>query len=237
MLTGLYNSSSAMNAAAVRQDIIARNLAHSEMPGFKRVQTTFEAFGRPTNEVEPNRLGTRATITKTDFSPGPLKSTGRKLDLAIAGDGFFQLEGPNGPLLTRNGVFYRNAGGQLINSIGYPVSGANAIPPNIPTEAIKISADGRISANGQQFGQLEIVTVPDTATLEDFGTTLFQAPPGVQTAPADGTIQQGFREQANVTTVTEMVQMLAGMRHHEANSKVMQLMADTLQRHTSKGIG
>ncbi|MFK7819154.1 MAG: flagellar hook-basal body protein [Planctomycetaceae bacterium] len=233
MLTGLYNSASAMNAASVRQDVLSRNLAHAGIPGYKRSHVTFESFGEGTQEPNASRFGSRNTVVETDFTPGPVQQTERPLDIAIDGDGFFVLEGPNGPLLTRNGVFNRNEAGELVTSSGYTMANSPIIPPNAATGDLRIGTDGAVFANGVQVGQVEVVTVPNTGSLKNVGTTLFEAPPGVNTEPTDSRVLQGFRENANVSSVIEMIQMLAGMRHHEANSKALRTISEAVEKHTS----
>lgn len=233
MLTGLYTSASAMNAASVRQDILSRNLAHAGIPGFKRSHVTFESFGEGANEPEASRFGSRNTAIETDFTAGAIQQTDRTLDLAIEGEGFFVLDGPNGPLLTRNGVFNRNDAGQLVTSSGYVMAGSPIIPPNVATEELTIGTDGAVFANGVPLGQIERVTVPDTSLLNPVGTTLYETPPGVVTDPAEGRLLQGFRENANVSSVIEMIQMLAGMRHHEANSKALRVISEAVEKHTT----
>lgn len=233
MLTGLYNSVSAMNAAAVRQDVIASNLAHSDIPGFKRALVSFESMQ---SEAERGYDAFRPqTSVKTDFAQGIMEQTGRALDLAIAGDGFFAIEGPDGPLLSRNGVLTRNESGQLVTASGYALADSPTIPVEVATSDISIGSDGTVSAAGTIIGRIELVTIDDPSQLLRVGTTMFQAPQGVQTQAAEGEIRQGVRERPNMSTVVEMVQMLSGIRHNEANQKAMEAISDAIQKHTTSG--
>ncbi len=233
MLSGLYSAASAMNASAARQDIISRNLAHSTMPGFRRSFVTFESFGPSGNAAAGTGHGSRASKVHTDFSAGPVERTGRPLDLAIAGDAFFTVDGPDGPLYTRNGVLHRDADGQLVTVSGYPLAGVGNIPATVANQDINITANGTVIAGGAQVGQLQLASFADKTQLEPVGTTLFankgNQPPGT----GDAVVEQGAREKSNVNSVTEMVQMLMGMRHHEANSKAVKMITEAIQQHTS----
>lgn len=236
MMTGLYNSAAAMEAASLRQEVLSRNLAHATITGYKRTNVSFDRFasdetaGAPTN-VPP----LTTTRTQTDFSQGAMKRTGRALDLAISGSGFFQVQGPDGPLLTRNGVFNRTDSGTLVTSSGYELVDSPVLPTDVATSDITIAASGMLSVAGRRLGNIKIVTVADPTRLTPSGPTLFKPPEGAVMEAADGAIEQGAREQANVTSVIEMVQMLAGMRHHEANTKAIRMITDAVQRHIASG--
>lgn len=235
MLSGLYSAASGMNSAATRQDILARNLAHANMPGFKRTHISFESFGTGGGQEAADNFGVRPTRQLTDHTQGAITQTGRKLDVAIAGDGYFVVEGPNGPLYTRNGVFHRSPAGGLVTSDGYAVAGTGSILPTMDTDGLNISREGNISVNGQPLGQLEIVAFNDATRLVPAGTTLFSKPAGMLTRQADVELTQGAREMSNVNSVTELVQMMTGMRHHESSSKAFQILADAIQKHTNAG--
>src|SRR5262249_54458016 len=116
MISGLYSAASALDAAEQAHDITAHNIAHASVPGYRRRSVTFETFSRDSTEQiatessSSNSLGVRASNVYTDFTPGDYQYTGNSLDLAVQGDGFFVLDGPNGPLYTRNGVFQLGRG-------------------------------------------------------------------------------------------------------------------------------
>lgn len=230
MLTGLYGAASAMGTQAERQDIIARNLAHVNVPGFKRMLLGMESM----QTSDPARM-TPSGSSQTDFSQGQMEATGRQLDLAISGDGFFVFEGPRGDVYSRNGVLTRNADGELVNPSGYLLKDSPRLPPNVAESDISVTPEGLMFANGQALGRIEIVSFADKSALKPVGTTFFAAPPGTIPGEAEGTIQQGVRERSNVSSVTEMVQMLVGMRHHEASARSMQMLFEALQRHMTAG--
>lgn len=236
MLVGFYSAASALRAAELNQDVIATNLAHMNVPGFRRSSLTTSAF-RDTLTQSPNSpgFGTIEEGVNSDFTPGPMMATDRKLDVAIDGDGFFTVESPTGPLYTRSGSFQIGDGGTLVGTHGMPVVGAGG-PINLPADVrqsdIQISSDGTISANGQQLGQLQLVAFANRNQLQQVGTTLFSAPPTAQPADVDVQVVQGMREQSNVRPVDELVSMIVAMRYHEAAQRTLRSMNETIQKNT-----
>lgn len=241
MLAGLYSAATGMNAAAEQHEIIARNLAHASVPGFRReimVSQTFEAalgeeFVPPSGR---EAWGVDTLEAVTDFGQGPLQRTGNPLDLAIDGEGFFTVMTPDhGPLYTRNGAFQRSPTGELVTSEGYLVEGENGaitIPPDVAMNQISFGTDGSVSANGVQIGQLAIVEFADPTQLRPVGATLFYAE-GVESSAGTGRVVQGARELANVSAVEELIAMLVGMRHYEASQRALRSIADTVGQNTN----
>lgn len=236
MLQGYYSAASGMNGALQNQDILAQNLAHAPVPGYRRQGLVFEAFVKPQTTTDSNAPdhtlhGSHPARIASVFQPGPYQRTGNPLECAIQGDGFFVLDGPNGPLYTRNGQFQINADGQLVSQAGYPVRGANGaltIPPNAAN--IVIGLDGTVMADTTTIGQLSLASFADPSQLERAGTTLFQAPANVAPQAFTGSIRQGYREGSNVQIIQEMVQMISGMRQYEAAAKSMRSLSDAMQQ-------
>jgi flagellar basal body rod protein FlgG len=163
----------------------------------------------------------------TDFTPGPTAQTGRSLDVALGGEGFFEVSGPEGPLYTRNGAFFLNAQRQLTNSDGMLIQGEGgplAIPEDASAEAIHIAQDGTVSVNNAAVGKLKITNFANPAQLERKGNTLFAAPPGVVGTPANVMVMQGAREMSNVSAVGEMVRMIWASRHYEAAQRALRTL-------------
>ncbi len=238
MLPGLYSAATAMQAATVNQDVVAHNLAHVAVPGFRRSVISFSTFENALQDElrTSNRLGTAVEEIQTDFTPGKIQTTGRQLDLALMGDGFFVLDGPAGPMYTRCGVFFRDARGQLVNADGVPVQGTSGrivVPPETAESQIVVTPDGTVIANGQPAGQLSLVRFADPAQLEAVGTTSFRAPDGVATEPYEGAVVQGGRESSNVVAVEELIRMIAGLRHFEAAQRALRTISDTVEQKTN----
>jgi flagellar basal-body rod protein FlgF len=236
MLQGYYSAASGMTAALQNQNILAQNLAHAPVPGYRRQALSFAAFQMPSNSPSgPSTAkpmhGAEVAQSSTSFAVGPVQRTDNPLECAVSGNGFFVLDGPQGPLYTRNGQFQINDAGRLVSTSGYPVSGvggALTVPSNSPN--IQIAQDGTVSAGNTTIGQLQLASFSDPRRLIRAGTTLFQAPSDLQPQQFTGTVRQGYRENSNVQVVQEMVQMIAGMRQYEAAAKAMRSLSDAMQQ-------
>jgi flagellar basal-body rod protein FlgF len=235
MLQGYYSAASAMRAALENQDVLAANLAHAGVPGYRRQSLAFESFvapNEPTGTATAMPLhGTRSAQTYTTFTAGDPQYTGNPLEVAIQGDGFFVLDGPRGPLYTRNGQFLLNPQGEIISHNGSRVRGEGGplrIPPN--AASITIAQDGTVQADNVPVGKLRLVTFDDPSKLARAGTTLFEAPPTTQPRATGAAVRQGYREGSNVQVVNEMVQMISGMRQYEAAARALRSMSDAMQQ-------
>lgn len=240
MFRGLYAAATALDGSLQRHEIIAQNLAHLDVPGYRRQDMNFESFDLALGASAPGHetgdiLGTRPTGVFRVFEPGTLKYTGNPLDVALTGDGFFVVDGPNGPLYTRNGTFEVNVQGELQTKGGLPVAGTGGriiIPPD--AASVTISPDGTLLANGTTLGQLQVVRFANPNQLTAAGTTLFEAPAGVTPEQGEVLVHQGYREGSNVNAVNEMVAMIAGMRHYEASQRALRALSEAVQQHTTQ---
>ena len=231
MLVGLYTAATGLEAAERNHEIIARDLAHISVPGYRGSNVTFETFENAmqsaTQADSPQGHGVIVDEYDTDFTPGAFAHTGRSLDVAIQGDGFFEIEGPDGPLFTRNGVFFLSADGRLVNSTGLNVmsnGGPITVPPPNSAGDVAIAPAGSISVAGTSLGKLRVVSFEDNSLLVRAGTTLFSAPAGVTPTETESMVQQGVREQSNVSAVDKLVQMIVNMRYHEAAERALSTM-------------
>lgn len=241
MLAGLYSAATGMNAAAEQHEIIARNLAHASVPGYRReimVSQTFEAALN--SELPPpsghEAWGVQTLESVTDFGQGPLQRTEQPLDVALDGPGFFTVMGPNDiPLYTRNGGFQRSETGELVTAEGFRVQGSNGpitIPPNVALNQITIGLDGSVRGNKTEFGKLEIVEFLEPEKLRPVGATMFQAE-DLETEPSTARVIQGARELSNVSAVEELIAMLVGMRHYEASQRALRTISDAVGQNTN----
>ena|SRR5438034_55603 len=239
MIRGLYSAATALNVADQNHEVVADNLAHLNVPGYRKHGVAFQTFDRAlsdatgTNSSEGIK-GTQVAKHYRNFETGPVEFTGNPLDVTVNGSSFFVIQGPNGPLYTRNGTFMLGPNGQLQTKDGRAVTGTGGGVITIPPSAaeIAIGKDGTISADGIRIGQLQLASFPDPNALVPVGTTLFAAANGVQPQTGTGTVQQGYREGANVKVVNEMVSMIAGMRHSESAQRALRSLSDTLQLST-----
>ena len=234
MLRGLYAAATGMEAAANAHEVTSRNLAHASVPGFRKALMSFEALRNPrATSAEEDLSGVHVNTPAIDFAAGPMNRTGAPLDMALDGDGFFVVNGPDGPLYTRSGTFQLDADGQLVTPDGLPVksaSGTLTIPLNTPVSKIVIGADGTVRAGKEELGQLDIRRFDDPQSLEVVGATLFQAPPDLIAEPSTARVVQGVREMSNVSPVNELVNLIAAQRHYEMSQKAATSMDRAAQK-------
>ncbi len=182
--------------------------------------------------------------TNRNFTQGNLTQTGNSLDIAIQGDGFFQIQLPDGTLgYTRDGAFQKDSQGQIVTSNGYPLSPAITIPSNALT--ISVGSDGVItvlqsgSATPVQVGQIQLANFVNVGGLQSMGQNLFleTASSGTATPNTPGTngvglLNQGYVETSNVNVVEELVNMITTQRAYEINSRAIQTSDQMLARLT-----
>ena len=230
-------SASSLEALTQQYRTITHNLANANTPGFKRSRTSFQQLldSAAARAITPGTTGGPGgrllANNAVDFQQGALTATGRNLDLAIEGDGFFVLETPEGPLYTRCGKFRANEEGQLVDGLGRLVAGKNgpiALPAAASTMDVAVGRDGQITAGGQSIGQLRIVRIDEPAALMPVGNGCFRAPASAEVRDADDVvIHQGFHESSNVSVVEELVSLISVTRLYEANLKTMNVQDET----------
>ncbi|MEQ1871757.1 MAG: flagellar basal-body rod protein FlgG [Vicinamibacterales bacterium] len=256
MIRALYTAASGMTAQQANIDNVAHNLANANTAGFKKSRVEFADLvydqtrvpGAPTSTTGEapigieTGLGTRVVGTARDFGRGNLRSTSGPLDLAIEGEGFFQIQMPSGETgYTRTGSFHLNGEGALVTSEGFVVEPQISIPAD--ATAITISKTGIVSgllpgqSSSQQIGTLELATFQNPAGLRAAGGNIFMpttasgdAQVGAPGEESRGMVAQGFIEDSNVSVVEEMVNMILGQRAYEANSKVIKAADEMLSQ-------
>jgi flagellar basal body rod protein FlgG len=222
------NTIAALTGLADEYHAIAHNLANANTAGYKRLIGTFTDTGSAADETPAPAGGNGAdprVATGIDFSQGRLVRTGRSLDVALSGDGFFVIETDRGERYSRNGVFRTGPQGQLVDGLGRTVAGEGGpiiLPGSVSPTEVHIAPDGRILAGGTAVGQLRIVEFEDPSVLTAEGSGAFVAPAAAQPAAAENTtVEQGFQEASNVDAVTELVGLIKVTRMYQANVHVM----------------
>jgi flagellar basal-body rod protein FlgF len=234
MLRGIYGVAGALEMAARNQDIVAENLSNATTPGYRRHAHLFEAPDLSSSNAEGMAVLGTDPSSFTHHTPGPIEFTQNPLDVAITGDAFFVVEGPNGPLYTRNGGFTMTSTGQLqTRSGGYPVRGQGG-PLTIPPTAVRIviSPDGLVSADNAEIGRLDLARFARPDSLRRVGGTLFEGEGAETPPPGNASVQQGYREGSNVQAMQEMVSMILGMRFYEAAERAMKSLSDAVSQNT-----
>lgn len=255
MIKAMRTAASGMSAQQMNVDNIANNLANVNTSGFKKSKLEFQdvlyqnykkaGAASATGLQAPTGLaigyGTRPSSSTREFTTGDLQQTGNPLDMAIDGDGFFQIQRPDGTTAyTRDGSFKISADGRVVTSDGYFLLPQLTIPGN--TTSIAVGADGTVQAQlyGQdeptQLGQLELARFINPAGLSAIGKNLLVATSAsgtpttnVPTLGGMGSIDQGYLEMSNVSVVDEMVNMIVAQRAYEMNSKAIQTADDMSQ--------
>ncbi|EJG1729215.1 flagellar basal-body rod protein FlgG [Vibrio parahaemolyticus] len=255
MHSALWVSKTGMAAQDMKMTAISNNLANVNTVGFKRDRIVFEDLfydiqrqpGARVDQVNelPSGVqlgsGVRVVGTQKVFTQGKPQPTGQKYDLAVQGEGFFQIENSDGQIMyTRNGQFHINSEGLMVNSQGLPLEPQIQIPDNVTS--FSVGVDGTVTTTTaddptpQQLGQITLAKFINPAGLEAVGGNLFReteasGPADELIAGADGagSIKQGALEGSNVQVVEEMVDMITTQRAYEMNAKVVSAADDMLK--------
>jgi flagellar basal-body rod protein FlgG len=255
MIRSMWSAASGMQAQSTNIDVIANNIANVTTTGFKRSRAEFqdllyETMRPPGSSSSENTQvptgiqighGTRPVAVSKNFVGGEMQMTKNELDLAIEGDGFFQIIQTNGETAyTRAGSFKLDKDGRVVNPDGFLLEPAITIP----SDAISVSVgmDGTVgvlqagNATPREIGTIQLARFVNPAGLQSIGKNLYLptdasglAIAGTAGTANFGTIAQGFLEMSNVSVVDEMVNMITAQRAYETNSKVVQTSDDMLQ--------
>ncbi|PWU01374.1 MAG: flagellar basal-body rod protein FlgF [Terriglobia bacterium] len=229
-------AASGLRARMESLEMLANNIANAATGGYKSDREFYSLYVAP-EAADSAALATMPVIERpwTDFSQGLLNSTGNPLDLALTGRGFFAVNGPHGPLYTRNGSFRLAADGKLTTSEGYPVRGAGGSPLTLPGSGpVEIGADGTVRLDGNVAGRLELADFTSTQGLIKQGNNYFRAGDAtVQAAPASGaSVTQGQLEASNTGQAEAAVRLISVMRQFEMLQKAVSLSAE-MNRHAT----
>ncbi|PZQ48488.1 MAG: flagellar basal-body rod protein FlgG [Micavibrio aeruginosavorus] len=245
-----------MLAQQMNVDVISNNIANTTTSGFKRQRAEFHDL------IYQNKMTPGATSTDSDTTvptgmqfglgvslgsiyrmheQGTIKMTENPLDLAILGEGYFQIDMPNGDTAyTRSGVFSPNENGEIVNAQGYTLQPGITIPDDAESIVVNTSGEVLVKVPGQtamqNLGQLEISTFINPAGLEAIGDTLFletdASGPATVGSPGEdnfGDIRQGALENSNVDIVSEITNLITAQRAYEMNSNVITTSDEMLQ--------
>ncbi|MCS6985895.1 MAG: flagellar basal-body rod protein FlgG [Sphingomonadaceae bacterium] len=261
MTSSLHIARSGLEALDARLRTIANNLANVNTVGFKRDRAAFETLlyqsDRPSGALAgadrrfgmglATGAGVRIAGTERIHAQGAFQITNNALDLAIDGEGLFQVELPDGTLAyTRAGAFTRDGEGRLVTPQGHRLVPEIQIPAN--ATGITVAPDGTVSAQlpgtvePTELGRLQLATFINPAGLEPMGGNLFResvasGPPQVGNPGEEGvgTLRQGALEASNVSTVQELVDMIETQRAYEINAKVIEA-ADEMMRYVNQSV-
>jgi flagellar basal-body rod protein FlgG len=256
MINSLWIAKTGMEAQQMQLDVISNNLANSSTNGFKRANAVFEDLmyqnlrQTGSNSSEQSQLptglqvglGVRTVATSRSFAQGALQQSGNKLDVAVQGNGFFQVTMPDGTTnYTRDGSFQVDSQGRLVTATGLPIGNGVTVPAN--ATGVTIAGDGTVTAQipgsttPQNIGTIALASFINPAGLDPKGQNLFAESPasgqpntGTPGTNGLGALMQGFMETSNVNVVQELVTMIQTQRAYEMNSKAIQTSDQMLQK-------
>jgi flagellar basal-body rod protein FlgG len=228
MLEGLYAAAAGMSAQQQQLDAVANDLANVSTTGYKAERVGFQDLLY--NQV--NQAGTATTVGAgalaqvigREQDQGALQQTGRPLDLAIQGPGFFQVKLPSGqPALTRNGALSVDGQGHLVTADGSLLDPPITLPAKVDPGEVNIAPDGTVTAGTQALGQIKLVTVaaPDHLLANGLGGFTATAASGAARALTSSHILQGALEGSNVDVASEMVTMTSTQRNYQLASSAI----------------
>ncbi len=230
MLKRLAMAGHAMTTQMAKMETITNNLANISTKGFKREELFVSELKKTVSELNGSNFSKDAAVpyvgARIDFSQGPLEGTNRPFDVAISGDGLFSVETPDGEAYTRDGRFTLNQEGILVTSDGHSVLGEGGpieinVQENFATEVL-INGSGEILVDGNIIDKLKIVSTVNPAEFSKIGSNLFQLKEGIEaTALENVEVKQGFLENSNVDSITEMVTMIDLMHQYEMAQKMI----------------
>jgi flagellar basal-body rod protein FlgG len=255
MDASLWVAKTGLDAQQTRMNVISNNLANVNTTGFKRDRAVFEDLlyqnirqaggqtGADTQAATGFQLGTGVRVLATEkiTAQGNMQTTENSLDIAIAGDGYFQIAQPDGTIAyTRDGNFNLDNAGQIVTSSGHLLQPAITVPAN--ASSVTIGQDGTVSielqagGGAQVLGQLQMARFINAAGLQSIGQNLLKETPasgapqvGNPGADGMGILMQGALEASNVNVVEEMVSMIETQRAYEINSKAISTVDGMLQ--------
>ena len=235
MGSGIYIATSGAVAQSKSLDVIANNVSNSATPGFKAQRAVFreQLIDAQTKEMS----SVRVDAAEADFSPGVLKHTGRDLDLALEGDGYFAIDTPRGVRYTRAGEFRLDATGTLVNSVGFAArslaGGRITVPPE--TQRTNVDKEGRVFADGEEIGQLELAKFRNAAMKKE-GSNMFSVADGERAVDELPEVLSGAIEKSNVNVVHGVVEMVRVSRTYQALMRMIEAYQQIDSR-TARSLG
>ncbi len=228
MLEGLYSAAAGMSAQQEQLNAISNDLANLSTSGYKSERVAFsDLLYNPVSmagTVSTDGAGASAKVIGRSQAQGALQETGDPLDLAIEGEGYFEVTRANGQkALTRNGTFGVDASGTIVNAEGNRLSPPIKLPAGVSASELSIGPTGTVSAGTRTLGQIKLVTVtsPEHLLADGGGEFAATAASGAP-HPATGLIRQGALEASNVNMGSEMALMVSTQRAYQMNSTAIQ---------------
>ncbi len=217
MDNAIYTTLTRQSGLMSEMRAVANNIANASTTGYRREGVIFSEFVQALAPGDPSLSMATANVRDTRLDQAPLDETGGTFDLAIEGEGFFMVEGPNGPMLTRAGAFTPSPQGELVTLDGYRLLDAGGAPLFVPAAAqsIAVASDGTMSADGQLLAEIGLWLPRDPNDLRHHDGVRFESPGGADPVSGDARILQGYLEQSNVNPIGEIARMIEIQRAYE----------------------
>ena len=218
-----YVTLTRMSGLRREMQVVANNIANASTIGFRREGMLFSEFVVSAGRTEPSLSMALGNTRQTYQQQGALEQTNGTFDLAVEGEGFFQLDTAQGPRLTRAGMFTPNQAGELVNMDGHRLMDAGGAAVFVPPDAtrVTIARDGTVSADDDPIAQIGLVRPQDPVTMRRAEGTLFIVDGAIEPVEAPA-ILQGFLESSNVDPILEMTRMIEVQRAYERGQKLLE---------------
>jgi len=229
-LDALSIAAVAMQNDLSRLNSISRNLANVVTPGYKREIPVSRMFADHVEDAAGGSRNLASAMAAIDPSAGTLRETGNPLDLAIEGDGYFEVATSTGLVYTRQGRMRVDTSGRFVTEQGFPLTGVGG-EISVAGTSVTIDRDGQVKQGDRIAGRLKLVRFANPGELTPLGNGLFgQGGARIADTEATGMVRAGYQENSNVNSAQEMVKLSETVRHFEAMQKVMQGYDDAFER-------
>jgi flagellar basal-body rod protein FlgF/flagellar basal-body rod protein FlgG len=241
MDSGYYAAMTGLLARTQALDTAAANLANAQTPGYRAEREYFRSVmldSAPASQIGQavNHFGLLGG-DRLNMVQGPIQPTGNPLDLAIEGQGFFQIQTQNGARFTRDGSFHRSQAGMLVTDKGEPVLSSGGKPIQIPPGEVSVGANGVVSVAGGAVDTVGVFTFPSTSQLSPEGADRYVVPPGVTPQPSrDAVIREGALESANEDTIQGTLDLVVMQRQAEMMQKALTVFHTEFNKFASEDL-
>lgn len=224
-MSGLIESAAAiLSASESRLEVAAHNVSNISTPGFKR-QVGFSQLLASRGSEAAQQVAVRR-----DFTQGKLSPSTNPLDIAISGEGFFQLRAGDAMVYSRQGQFSRAADGSIVTPQGYVLQQAGGGDLVLDGSQVSVLEDGTVLDSGVPVARLAVFAPADPSALQPVGESAFAMPGGAMDIVPDAVLRQGMVENSNVAIGDEMVTMMTALRQSEGGARLVQVYDDLLGR-------
>lgn len=230
MIDAIESTSLAMSIDMAKLQVMGQNIANTASPGYRALTPIVHSVSSGSETFDAHLAVPAVVATAVDPRPGALNATGRQLDFAIEGPGYFRLETPEGPRWTRRGVFRLDADGRIVSEQGWALTTQGG-EVRLKSESVELDANGQLIQEGVVVGRLSVYDLSASNDLLYEGSGLYAASDSTaaEILPPASSVRQGFLEASNVDQLTEMTRMMEAVRHLQLLGRALQARDSLLQ--------